>query len=287
MNTGTQTTGAQSPTPGVTGGVASPAATGAQSAVTPATQTANGAAQGAGLNQQTTVGGAGQQQGNTIPYERFREVNQQNRQLQAMVQQTNQQLAELRQQIATRTQAPANVGDGFEGVAPEDQRILKALDQINTRRMAPVLQRLERLDSYAQQQAQQQQLEHARGLQAQIERNHPIFAHPLIGEAAKIGLQTKLAEYQANQIPVNPMDVAEEVAMHWTSKAAQYEASVTNGLVQGAQHTAARTVGTGAAVTQGGASAPMGSAIQKPKNAADAGAQYRASLVNRRAVGQA
>lgn len=287
-----QQTGAVA-TPGVTGGAGSPPAAGVNAGAGAPNSQPAGAAQGAGPTSNQQVGSAGAAGGavtQTVPYDRFREVNAQNRQLQAYNQQLQQQLAAARVHSGgpgSRVEGQGPNPGTIEGVAPEDQRILMALDRINERRMQPIMQRLEQLGQFAQSQQQAAQIAQGRELRGQIEAQHPIFKDAAFGESASLTLQAKLAEYQSMNIPVNPIEVAEEVAVHWATKKAQYDAALTTGLVNGARTSAAAGRGAGAAVTQGGASGPMQTAVNKPRNAAEAGVLYRESLKQPRGVGQA
>lgn len=277
--------GATGTAAGQSAGAGSPTATAGQQTGA-ATGTAQAAVPTGTGNQSTGNAAAGQstQGGQTVPLAVVTQLREKNRQLEALVLEAREQNAAVMQRLeqmqAVRTAPTTATGDG---IAPQDEAILTALEQRIERKFGPVFERFGNVSKIVEMQDQQARMERARQARERIAQQHPIYAHKLLGAGAMAELQSKIAQYESMRIPINAFEVAEEVAAKWNAVKAEYDADVAQSLVSDARR-AAPGAGTGAAVTSGqsGPVTTPGTGFVGLKAKSE---QFKAELLRQRAAG--
>jgi hypothetical protein len=231
------------------------------------------------------------QSGQMVPLSVVTELRQKNRILEAQIGEQrgiNEQI--LREMQSFRVgQQNGVAADNEEGVAPQDKPILDALERRMLKHFGPVLEASQRTSALLQEQDAAARTQRAQAIRQQIAEKNPIFKHPLLGRSAMAELQDELARYEAAGVRVNAFEIASEIAMRLNAVKQDYDASVAQGLVQGARIAQPGT-GAGAAVTQGGASGPTtANPLPPPRNVQEATQRYRDEKLRqmRVAAGQA
>jgi hypothetical protein len=226
-----------------------------------------------------------------VPLSVVTELREKNRILAGQMAEAQRQNAALMERLNAGTaQHPPQAGGvgGDDAIAPEDERVVNEITRRILGQLAPGFQQMQRVSAWAEGQEREQRLQRAQAVRAQIMERHEVFRHPVFGEFANLALQSKLAQYEAQRIPVNPFEVAEEVALDVQARLQAHNATVAQSLVAGSQ-AAAPGAGSGAAVTTGQATAPLSNPLPPPKNSFEAAQRYKAEQLRqgRAAVGQA
>lgn len=206
-----------------------------------------------------------------VPYERFREVNDQVRQLRYELAQRSQPQPPPQNQPAY---APPPPNYGYPPQPPqrdpEVDAIARASAEYMFQMVAPIQQQVASLSQIIEQQAQARQLEQGQSMLNQIRTQFPVLAHPEIGEAAMLELHARMRQEPWRDV----RDVAQQVSQRWDGALQR----IGQTFVQTA-HGAAPTGQPPAAVPQGGGGIPP--VPVEPRNARDAGRMYRESLASR------
>jgi hypothetical protein len=218
------------------------------------------------------VPAAGTSAPQSVPYERFQQVNKQLNQFRNDYFSLLQQVDQLQQQ---RHAAPAPsypAANPYAQAWGQQPRVaaaqaaptepdadlhdpeLKALESRVARQFAalslPLVQQVQQINEWFQNQQREQQWQRGQQVMAQIQEQHPIYADEDLGPAAKIELSQRLAaEGQVRGYA----EIAADVASQWENRRS---AIVNRAVMQAAQ--AAPGASDGAAVTAtNGANGPV------------------------------